>query len=164
MGATISYRAGFEPKERRMTPADFELKLEVRAFGKRNEARPAQVMPADGEGAFTTFNTARLWSHEDEASLPELRRKQREIDPIHGKIPTGKTNPSEVGRRDIAAESVFSPTMLQAWITRGILRKVGHFERGEFVPDSEFLEELHRFIWHPETEMFWEHGNVTIVR
>lgn len=153
MGATVEYLPGHEPAEKKLTVADFEVKLE------RRPVRDgwAIAFPEDGEIAYSIFNTRRFWDEKIERPGRRPRIVQHEIEPHHGTIDTGKMT---IGRRSIVPSSAFTTTMLAAWLERGIVRRVGEFRVGEFVPSAEFIAELDRFKWDDETKMFWEGGSV----
>jgi hypothetical protein len=157
MGATVEYYPGHEPAEKKLAVADFEVKLERRAV----RDGWAMAFPEDGEIAYSMFNTRRFWNETIERPGRRPRIVQREVDPHFGTIDTGKMT---IGRRNIVPSSAFTATMLSAWLERGVVRRVGEFRVGEFVPSAAFLAELARFKWDSETKMFWEHGEVPVDR
>lgn len=156
MGATVEYYPGHEPAEMKMTVADFEVKLERRPVGRDGWA---VAFPEDKEIAYTMFNTSRFWIEKIERPGRRPRIVQHEVELHHGTIDTGKMT---IGRRDIVPSGAFTTTMMAAWLERGIVRRVGEFRVGDFVPSAAFLEELNRFKWDDATQMFWEDEYATV--
>ena len=155
MSGRVEYHVGVSPPEpRRMTVDDLRVVFrQIELYGSLSTR-----VPPDGSPAFSAFGTPDYW--EEVQKVHEHRRPRTFTHTVGpNSIMTGHFSPGYVRRKDVFPAEVMTEDMLSAGLERAIIRPVGTFEEGRFVPDQWFEDELNRHVWDATDKRFVEEAS-----